>query len=353
AQLPPTTRLMAVVKGNGYGHDAQLVSPLVVQAGADWLAVATPGEGLALRQQGIQVPILILGYTPPWMVAQSLAAQLTLMVDDAVTLNHVADALHHTGQRARIHVKVNTGMNRLGLSPAAVEPFLLLVQRHPNIVAEGIFTHFATADEPASPFFQQQYTLFQDLVNQLTAKGLRPSIVHAANSAATLYDPRAHFDMIRFGIALYGLHPNIHSAPLWPALKPVLSWKAQVVHLTELQQGDSVGYGQDFIAEAPMTVATIPVGYADGFPRSPRTWQSVLLHGEEVPLVGRVCMDQAMIDISAVLALGKEVHLGDEVVLIGQQGERTLTVEEIARRTETINYEVVSRILPRVPRLLV
>ncbi|MCB0061917.1 MAG: alanine racemase [Caldilineaceae bacterium] len=353
ARLAPSTRLMAVVKGNAYGHDALAVADLVADAGADWLAVATPGEGLALRRHGSTLPILVLGYTPPWIVAAALKAGLTLTVDQEALLQHIAQIAHAEGYSAPIHVKVNTGMNRLGLQPAAVAPFLEWARQLPNLVLEGLFTHFATADAPQSRFFQQQVAEFQLLVNDLTAVGLRPPLVHAANSAAMLYSPAVHFDLVRCGIALYGLHPDPQSAPLPPTIKPVLRWKAQVVHLTELQPGESVGYGQAFVAPTHMTVATIPVGYADGFPRTPHNWQTVLLHGEEMPLVGRVCMDQAMIDVSGLVMRSQTVQVGDEVVLIGSQGERMLTAEEIGRRTGTINYEVVSRILPRVPRLVV
>jgi len=351
--LAPSTRLMAVIKGNAYGHGALTVAQIAVQAGADWLAVATPGEGLELRAQGINAPILVLGYTPPWVVATALAAQLTLTVDDAETVMAVATAATSAGRPAHVHVKVNSGMNRLGIQPEAAPSFLRLLQRQPAIVTEGIFTHFATADQPDNPFIEEQYSRFQAMLTVLTAEKLRPPLAHAANSAATIYAPHAHFDMVRCGIALYGLHPDRSTAPLPASFRPALSWKAQLVHLTEVQAGESVGYGRAFVAPHAMVVATIPVGYADGFPRAPENWQTVLLHGQEIPLVGRVCMDQAMLDVTPLVANGQRVRVGDEVVLLGQQGGQSLSAEEIGQRTGTINYEVVSRILPRVPRLLV
>lgn len=353
AHLAPTTRFMAVVKGNAYGHDAVAVSPIFAQAGADWLAVATPGEGMELRAQGITLPILVLGYTPPWSVAAALEAELTLTVSNEKLINVITQAAHESGQPARIHVKVNTGMNRLGFSPDAVAPLLSTMQQRTDLIVEGLFTHFATADEPSSSFFTKQLQKFQAIVTDLTMQGLRPPLVHAANSAATLYQPQAHFDMVRCGIALYGLHPDPYTAPLPLTLQPALSWKAQVVQIRTIQRGESVGYGQAFVAKRAATIATIPIGYADGFPRSPQSWQCVLLHGEEVPLVGRVCMDQSMVDISNLLAQGKDVQVGDEVVLIGRQGQNILSAETIGERTGTINYEVVSRILPRVPRIMV
>jgi alanine racemase len=353
SQLASTTQLMAVVKGNAYGHDAALVAPLLAQSPVEWLAVATADEGLALRAQGIALPILVLGFTPPWAVATALAGGLTLTIDDPTVLAAVSAAAVTHGQPAAVHVKVNTGMNRLGLLPQDVSAFLQRAQGQPGIRVEGLFTHFATADQGETAFIDEQLRRFRELVSGLTAQQLRPPLVHAANSAATLRHPAAHFDLVRCGIALYGLHPDAQNAPLPQPFRPVLSWKAQVVHVTELAAGDSVGYGRAFVAPRAMTVATLPIGYADGFPRAPQHWQTVLLHGKAAPIVGRVCMDQTMIDISALCTQGIAVAVGDEAVLLGQQDDSRLTAEEIGARTGTINYEVVSRILPRVPRILV
>ncbi len=351
--LAPPTQLMAVIKGNAYGHGATAVAQAAVQAGANWLAVATPGEGMELRTQGITAPILVLGYTPPWVVATALAHQLTLTVDDEETVAAIAKAATDSGRLAHVHVKVNTGMNRLGIQPEKTSAFLRMLQSQTAIVTDGIFTHFATADQPENPFLEEQCNRFREMLATLTAQQLRPPLAHAANSAATVHAPHTHFDMVRCGIALYGLHPDERTTPLPATFRPVLSWKAQIVHLTTLQAGDSVGYGRAFVAPKAMTVATIPVGYADGFPRAPESWQTVLLHGQEAPLVGRVCMDQTVIDVSGLINQGEQVRIGDEVVLLGRQGTRCLSAEKIGQRTGTINYEVVSRILPRVPRLLI
>ncbi|MEZ4619580.1 MAG: alanine racemase [Caldilineaceae bacterium] len=351
--LRPTTRLMAVVKGNGYGHDALTIARIAAVAGADWLAVATPGEGLELRTQGITLPILVLGYTPAWAVATALQHNLTLTVDAQATIDAIVQAAQTMGRQAYVHIKVNTGMNRLGLLPSTVVPFLQQLANEPALVVEGIYTHFATADQEDDSFLMTQFGHFQTMLRALAAERLRPPVAHAANSAATLRYPSTHLDMVRCGIALYGLHPDPQTTPLPTAIQPVLSWKAQVVHLTALQPGDSVGYGRAFVAKQAITVATIPVGYADGFPRSPQQWGEVLLHGHRVPIVGRVCMDQTMVDVTPLMAAGQPVQEGDEVVLIGKQGKETLSAEEIGQRTGTINYEVVSRILPRVPRVCV
>jgi len=353
ARLASTVRFMAVVKANAYGHGAIALSPIFAQAGVDWLAVATPGEGIDLRKQGTTLPILVLGYTPPWAVAAALEAQLTLTVSSEELIHVITQIAHESGRPVCIHVKVNTGMNRLGFAPEAVAPFLSMMRHQTDIIVEGLFTHFATADKPNSSFFTKQLQEFQRLVANLTEQGLRPPLVHAANSAAALYQPQAHFDMVRYGIALYGLHPDRQTAPLPTTLQPALSWKAQIVQITPLQGGESVGYGQSFVAQSSKTIATIPLGYADGFPRSPKNWHTVLIQGEEVPIVGHVCMDQSMVDITHLLAQGKHVQVGDEVVLLGRQGNNELTAEAIGAQTGTINYEVVSRILPRVPRIMV
>lgn len=388
--LRSETQLMGIVKGNGYGHGAVIVAKQALALGVNRFAVATVGEGVELRQAGITVPILVLGHTPLSAVATALQHELTLTIhtdpnsaaqtssveSDRLLMSTVSDVsdvhtdkVDHTiatffealagiaaacGRPPTVHLKVNTGMNRLGFVPEQVGVLLQhLRTTQPLIHVEGIFTHFATADQPNDPFAQQQLKAFQTLLAELTAAGLRPPLAHAANSAATLQLSAAHFDLVRCGIALYGLHPDAEHCRLPAAFQSVMQWKAQVVQLTQLQPGDGVSYGHTFRAKVPTVVATIPVGYADGFPRTPNNWGTVLLHGVEVPIVGRVCMDQSVVDVTPLVERGIVVQPGDEVVLLGQQGQRSLTADEVGRRTGTINYEVVSRILPRVPRVVV
>lgn len=352
--LKPTTQLMAVVKGNAYGHGAVAVAKIAETAGADRFAVATVGEGVELRRHGVTLPILVLGHTPLSGVADALQHNLTLTLhrsDGIVELGRIAQTLQRP---AVVHLKVNTGMNRLGLEPADVLPFLRALQPHcADIHLEGIFTHFATADQPEQRFVLEQLCEFQHVLQILDQAKLRPPLAHAANSAATLRLPAAHLDMVRCGIALYGLHPDDETCRLSAAFQPVLAWKAQIAQLTHLQPGEGVGYGRTFRADGPRVVATIPVGYADGFPRSPHHWGSVLIGGEEVPILGRVCMDQTIVDVTGLLARDRPVRPGDEIVLIGHQQQQQLTAERIAQRLGTVNYEVVSRILPRVPRVVV
>lgn len=351
ARLAPTTRLMAVVKANAYGHGDVATARIFAAAGADAFAVATLGEALSLRQGEIDQPILVLGYTPVYLVEEAVRQDITLTVYDAPVATAIAAAAQTQGKPARVHVKVNTGMNRLGVEPGDAAALLTTLGALEGLTVEGIFTHFATADSDLD-FAQEQYGRFAALLDMLAAHGLRPPIAHCANSAATLALPATHLDMVRCGIALYGLDPDVDGAPLPAGFTPALSWKAQIAQVRALRAGDSVSYGREFVAQRAMTVATVPVGYADGFPRRPLNWGSVLVHGAPAPLLGRVCMDQCIVDVSAQAAR-QAVQVGDEVVLIGAQGDAELSAAEAADRIGTINYDVVSRILPRVPRLYV
>jgi alanine racemase len=242
-------------------------------------------------------------------------------------------------------------MNRLGLRPEAVLSFLTQIAGERMLQIEGVFTHFATADLADKTFALHQFERFATLLAQLGAAGLRPPLAHAANSAAILTLPDTYLDMVRCGIALYGLHPDADETRLPPGFRPALAWKAQVVHVIDLAPGESVSYGQEFVATEPTRVAVLPVGYADGFPRRPFHWGHVLIHGQRAPILGRVCMDQTVVDVTAIRSPCGPVRQGDEAVLIGRQGEAELRAEEVAARLHTNNYDVVSRILERVPRI--
>ncbi|MFN8486993.1 MAG: alanine racemase [Caldilineaceae bacterium] len=350
-QIGAKRLLMAVVKANAYGHGLVATSAVLLAAGADRLAVATLVEGIELRQGGIQAPILVLGYTPPWLAAEAVHYNLTTTVYDDELLAAL-DQAAIPNRPVLVHLKVNTGMNRLGLGAAEALGFLEAARRFTQVQVEGIFTHFATSDLADKTFAQAQFACFRDLLAQLAAQDLRPPLAHAANSAAMLTLPETYLDMVRSGIALYGLHPDADETRLPAGFRPVLSWKAQVAQVRHLPAGESVSYGREFVAPHPMMIAVIPVGYADGFPRRPLHWQSVLIHGQPAPILGRVCMDQTMVDVTAISTEQEPVKQGDEVVLIGRQGNAELNVDEVAARLRTNNYDVVSRILARVPRLI-
>ncbi|MHB9033673.1 MAG: alanine racemase, partial [Anaerolineae bacterium] len=343
--IGPDVAVMAVLKADAYGHGAVRIARTVLHNGATWLGVACLGEALILRNAGILAPILVLGYTPAWQARDAVLHDITITVfsrDVAQALSRAALAL---GKRAACHVKVDTGMGRLGLLPIDVLPFMHELEL-PQLLVDGIFTHFSSADEAAAAYTLQQLERFEGVLTQLRGAGMLPRWVHAANSAALLRYPQSRFNLVRPGIALYGLNPA-PTATLPDDFIPVLSFKCQIAQVKLLQPGSPVSYGRRFITQDSARIAVIPVGYADGFRRGPQGWEYVLVHGQRARVVGTVCMDQTMIDVTQIA----DVTQGDEVVLIGSQGDESLTVDQIAEQLGTINYEVVSEILARVPRL--
>lgn len=342
----PDVRLMATLKADAYGHGAVRVARTVVQQGVFALAVATLGEAVVLREATIDAPVLILGYTPPWQVRDALRHGLRLTLFDADVAREISVAAQELQLPAIVHVKVDTGMARLGLQPDEVPAFLHFARELPGITVEGLFTHFATADSADEGFAREQLRRFNTLLAVLTAEGLRPPLVHAANSAAILRLPEAHFDLARPGLAIYGLSPSPET-PLPSGFRPALGFKTEIAQVKTLPPGSPISYGGIFVTERQSQIATIPVGYADGFRRSPG-WRSVLVQGLRVPVVGRVAMDYTMLDVTDL----PDVRAGDEVVLIGRQGADYISAEEVAEWLGTINYEVIATILPRVPRMV-
>lgn len=347
----PQRQLFAVVKANAYGHGAEIVGPAVLAAGADRLAVATLDEAIALRRAGVRAPILLLGYTPGHLGEELARWELAATLHDRQTAQAWSAQALATGGQIALHVKVDTGMHRLGLVPADTPSFLAGLTDQFGLRVEGIYTHFSTADEADQRYARRQLTTFTELLADLSTAGLRPPIAHAANSAAILSLPASHLDGVRAGIALYGLHPS-PEVPLPASFRPVLRWKAQIAQVKTIAPGEPVSYGNTWTASRPSVIAIVPVGYADGFPRAPATWGSVLIHGQAAPIVGRVCMDMTVVDVTEIAARG-EVLAGDEAVLIGRQKEAALSVAEVAGRLGTINYEVTSRLMARLPRIAV
>jgi alanine racemase len=349
ALVGPGVRILASLKADAYGHGALKVARTVLHNGATMLGVATVSEATPLREAGISAPILVFGYVPLWQMREAIRLRLTMAlyaIESAQALSRTALAL---GETVKVHVKVDTGMGRLGIRAEQTENVLQLVyeiMHLPGLDLEGIFTHFAMADSSDLAHARLQLNRFQHVLQVLAEKGIRPPLVHAANSAAILSLPEAHFDMVRPGIALYGLDPSAE-VRLPEGFRPALSFKTQVAQVKVIPEGECISYGCTYTTERPTTVAVLPVGYADGFRRAPTNWGSVLIHGLEVPLLGRVCMDQCMVDVSRI----PQTRVGDEVILIGRQGNAALTAEQVAQRLGTINYEVVSEILARVPRV--
>jgi alanine racemase len=338
--------LLAVVKADGYGHGAVPVAGAALDAGATWLGVATVDEGAALREAGIDAPVLLL--TEPADDAVDLAVELGLtpvLYTEAGVHAVARAAAEQGGSAVPVHLKVDTGMHRVGCSPGEALDVAAAVQRAPSLDLEGLMTHLAVADEPRHPFNDTQLDRFDEVIECLGAAGIRPRLVHAANSAGAIAIPRSRYGLTRAGICVYGISPSAELAGALP-LVPAMSLKAAVTATRTIERGEGVSYGVRWAAHDRTTIATVPLGYADGVPRSlGLVGGEVLVRGRRCPVVGAVTMDQLMVDVGA-----HDVRVGDDVVLIGSQDDETVTAEEWADRLGTIAYEIVARIGPRVPR---
>ncbi len=338
--------LMVTVKANAYGHGAVPVARAAMEGGATRLAVHRTLEGVQLRQAGITAPILIMGYTLPAESERIVRWDLTPTVNSQPQAEALSAAAMAAGKPLPIHVKIDTGMSRYGLLPDEVLDFVRFLSRLPGLVLEGLYTHYAVADLADKTFTRHQFGIYMDVVKRLEAAGFTFPLKHVANSAATLDLPEMALDMVRCGIALYGLRPSDEVEPAVP-LRPALTLKSRVARVRTLPAGASISYGRTYITDKPTRVALVPVGYGDGYHRILSNRGAVLIHGQRAPIVGRVCMDQFVVDVSHIL----DVRLHDEVVLIGRQGEGHIPAEEVARWAETINYEVTTGLLPRVVRV--
>ena len=335
----------AVVKADGYGHGAVAVSEAMLRAGADWLAVALVEEGVVLRRSEVEAPILLLSQPRLDDIAAAVRFDLRVCVYTPEAVEAVADAAKRERLLARVHLKVDTGMNRVGARPEDVVALAEQIAGHGSIELEGVFTHCAVGDEPDNPFTGTQIERFDAVVDQLDDAGLRPTLLHAANSATAIDHPGARYDLVRAGIALYGIAP----APSMRdrlALRPAMTLRSEVSMVKRVPAGAGISYGLRHVFDRDTTVATVPVGYADGVARRlGASGGQVLVQGRRRPIVGSITMDQLMVDCG-----DDEVWEGDEVVLIGEQGSERITAEEWAERLGTIAYEVVCGIGPRVPR---
>jgi alanine racemase len=356
----PGARLMVAVKADAYGHGAVPVARRALESGADALGVARLPEALALREAGIQAPILVFGYTPPAQTEAVVANDLIQTVYDPQTARAYDNAARQCKGRMRIHLKVDTGMGRLGMLPddrrcppndpgaatAAVEEARVIAALS-NLNLEGIFTHFASSDSADKSYTQWQFENFRNFLSRLQQAGLTVSVRHAANSGAIIDLPQTHLDMVRAGISLYGLYPSEEVDRGRIDLKPVLSLKARIIHLKCVPAGTSISYGMTFTTTRPTVIATVPIGYADGYSRLLSNRGRMLVRGRRAPIVGRVCMDLTMLDVGHIDAVAVE----DEVVAIGRQEGEEISADEIAAQVGTINYEVTAALTGRVPRV--
>ncbi|MBL0389303.1 alanine racemase [Tumebacillus sp. ITR2] len=347
AQLPAGTRLMAVVKAGGYGHGAVPVARKALQSGATYLAVSSVDEALELRKAGIRAPILVLGYTPPGQAALVVEHDLTQTLYQEEMLQALNQEALEVGKLARVHVKADTGMGRLGFtSVEETVRFVRLAQSLPGVVVEGLFTHFATADEADKSYAEEQVARWNDILRALSDEGLQIPLQHISNSAGILNFPQLPGNMVRLGISMYGCYPS-EDVPRDVKLRPVMKLVSQIVHLKDVEPGTKISYGATFEAKRPTKIATIPIGYADGYSRQLSNRGELLVRGRRARIAGRVCMDQLMIDVTEI----DDVQVGDEVVLYGAQGEDEITLDEVASLIGTISYEVLCAVGRRVPRM--
>ncbi|MUG73937.1 MULTISPECIES: alanine racemase [Paenibacillus] len=352
AVLPAHVRMMAVVKADAYGHGAVEVCREALQDGVEYIAVAFLDEGLELRRAGITAPMLVLGYTPPEGLVTAWEHDITLNVytDEILDAWERLQPAESAARPLKIHVKLDSGMNRLGIGPEdeAIR-FIERARRTAGIEVEGLFTHYACADETDKSHTFGQYAKFARVVEHFRGQGFEFPLVHAGNSAAAIDLPEYTFNMVRLGIGMYGLYPSEEVNKQQVALQPVLSIKTGVAMVKQVPAGEGVSYGAIYRTSGEETIATLPIGYADGYSRMLTGKAEVLIRGRRVPVVGRICMDQCMVNATGIA----DISMEEEVVILGAQGSERITAEEHASWLGTINYEIVCMISHRVPRVYV
>jgi len=345
AKVGADTGIMAVVKANAYGHGAVAVARIALRNGASCLAVANMAEAVQLRRAGIAAPILVLSYVPSASIPLAVEHDITVSLFDIGQMARFQNIARATCGALKAHIKVDSGMGRLGILPGEVREILTTLRSCDAIQVEGIYTHFSVADKDPR-YTAQQCATFENVLATMREAGCAFRYTHAANSAATVNPGAGGFNLVRPGLLLYGLKP-CGSATSLEGLQPVMSWKTVIAQVKTLPPGSPVGYGNSYRTRGAEKIAVLPVGYADGLRRSPRSWREVLVHGKRTPLVGRVSMEKTTINVSHI----PDVIAGDEVVLLGRQGDDEISADEVAAWIDSINYEVLSTILPRVPRI--
>ncbi len=355
-RLAPGARLGAVVKSNAYGHGVAIVTPAVLRAGADVLVVGNLAEGLEVRELvGPGVPVLVVGHVPPDGFVPAVAAGLELTLYDPGAVPALAAAAREAGRPARVHLKVETGTNRQGLREGDLLALARRVAEAEGVEIAGAGTHYADIEDTTDhSFAREQLTRFRRAMERLAAAGIRPGLRHTACSAAVLLFPETHLDLVRAGIALYGLWPSRETLVSARErglgeidLRPAMAWKARIAQVKDVPAGEYVGYGRTYRATRPLRLAVLPVGYYEGYPRALSGRAHVLVRGRRAPVLGRVCMNMTMVDVTDVPGAAA----GDEAVLLGRSGAEELRAEDLAAWAGTIHYEIVSRIHPSLPRV--
>jgi len=344
-QVGAHCKVMAIVKANAYGHGAVSVATALTRAGADWLGVASTEEGVELRQAGLSLPTLVMGGTLEPEFETLVAHRLTPVVYHSEMVPLLEKTAARMGKPIKIHVKVDTGMGRLGLLPEETAAFIQTISQRGRLVVEGLMTHFAEADLENRAFVEEQIQKFNRVLSDLDGRGIKIPLCHLANSAGIFNHSTSHFQMVRPGIALYGYAPGVGSA-FSPNLQPCLRLTTRIVQVKRVPKDTSISYGRTYVTKRESLIASLPVGYADGYSRLLSNKGQVLIRQQRVPIVGRVCMDMTLVDVSKVPA----VRLGDEAVLLGQQGNQAIRADEIADWTGTIPYEVLSVLNARIAR---
>ncbi len=337
--IGPDVSLIAVVKANAYGHGLIPCTMSLWASGVERFAVAKIEEALELRTAGLKAPILVLGYVPAGQLPEALRQGIDLTISELQTASYLSQLASHTETPALVHIKIDTGMHRLGFAPEEAADSYAEVRTLPGLQINGIFSHFA--DVADRDFSDEQLGRFQSVLFELQRHGMTPPLVHLANSQATLELSEAYFDAVRPGRILYGL------SPVLPGMAPVLSLKTRVALVRKVAAGETIGYGRTYKTEKPIHLAVLPIGYADGFRRHLSDKGSVLVSGRRCPVVGRVCMNMTMIDVSGLPVLPQ---IGEEVVIFGNQGHAELTAKDMAEAMDTISYEIVSHLDPTIPR---
>ncbi len=346
-------RMMAVVKADGYGHGSAAVAKTALENGAAEMAVARFNEAEVIRAAGLDAPLLLFGYTPPELTEQMLGLNLRPSINSLELAQELSDRATKAGGRLKAHIKIDTGMGRMGFdgispSPSTIQNILDIASL-PGLEIDGIYTHFANADSSDKDHAKGQFRLFSQLLCKLRKSGLEIPTCHSANSAAIIEMPQTHLDMVRPGISLYGFYPSDEVEKSLIDLKPAMTLKSTVIQVKDVPAGFKVSYGSTHVTQQPTRIATVPIGYADGYSRLLSSQGQMLVHGQRAPIIGRVCMDLTMIDVSHI----EGVESGDEVVVFGSQNGHELHADELAATTKTINYEIVSAITARVPRIYI
>ena len=342
-----STQVMAILKADGYGHGAAPTAKAALAGGAAWLGVANVAEGQQLRAAGISAPVLVLGCGMPDQAAEVVENDLAQTLATEEMARSLSAAASAAGREIAVHIKVDTGMGRLGVRPHEALAFARLAAGLPGLRIDGVYSHLATADHDDTTYAREQARRFGEALSELAAHGIRPPLRHLANSAAIARFPEMHFDMVRAGLLVYGLNP-LARALTEIELTPALAWKTRVACVKDMPAGQRLSYNGLYSTPRPTRIACVPVGYADGFPRALSNVGSVLIAGRRRPVVGAVCMDQMLVDVADT-----EAKVGDEVVLIGEQAGERITANDIAAAQGTVVHEIVARLGKRLPRVYV